>query len=46
MHTVVQNDEKDYDIDVAIVFEKDNLNVLWSLVTRNMVFNALKIKTN
>ena len=24
MHTVVQNDENDYDIDVAIVFESDN----------------------
>lgn len=45
MHTVVQNDEKDYDIDVAIVFEKDNLNDLGPLATRNMVANALKKKT-
>lgn len=26
MHTVVQNDENDYDIDVAIIFDKENLN--------------------
>lgn len=45
MHTVVQNDEKDYDIDVAIVFEKDNLNNLGPLATRNMVADALKRKT-
>ena len=45
MHTVVQNDEKDYDIDVAIVFEKDNLNGLGARATREMVADALKIKT-
>ncbi len=31
---------------LRLFFEKDNLNVLGALVTRNMVFNALKIKTN
>ena len=28
MHTIVQNDKNDYDIDVAIVFEKDNCKLL------------------
>lgn len=42
MHTIVQNDKKDYDIDVAIVFESDNLGSLGPLATRNMIANALK----
>ena len=42
MHTVIQNDEHDYDIDVGIVFEQQNLNSLGSQATRNMVGNALK----
>lgn len=45
MHTVVQNDSNDYDIDVAIVFEKEVLGDLGPLATRNMVANALKRKT-
>ena len=45
MHTVVQNDGNDYDIDVAIVFEKNNLGELGALATRNMVANALRRKT-
>ncbi|EIY5964863.1 nucleotidyltransferase [Enterococcus faecalis] len=45
MHTITQNDRQDYDIDVGIVFEEDNLNELGSLATRNMVANALKRKT-
>lgn len=45
MHTIVQNDGKDYDIDVAIVFEKSNLNGLGAMATRNMVADALKKKT-
>lgn len=45
MHTVVQNDNKDYDIDVAIVFEKDNLGSdLGPLAAKNIVANALKKK--
>ena len=33
MHTVIQNDENDYDIDVSIVFDSDNLGSLgrWPL---------------
>lgn len=45
MHTTVQNDRNDYDIDVGIVFESDNLNRLGPLATRNMVANALERKT-
>lgn len=45
MHTIVQNDENDYDIDVGIVFESDNLDDLGPRATRNMVANALERKT-
>lgn len=45
MHTTVQNDKNDYDIDVGIVFESSNLNELGPLATRNMVADALKRKT-
>src|SRR5699024_5530566 len=45
MHTITQNDENDYDIDVAIVFESYNLSDLGPLVTRNIVANALERKT-
>jgi len=44
MSTVIQNDSNDYDIDVAIVFEKDNLPS-GTTATKNMVVNALKKKT-
>lgn len=44
MHTVVQNDEKDYDIDVAIVFEKENLGEMGARAARNLVANALRRK--
>lgn len=45
MHTITQNDESNYDIDIGIVFESDNLNDLGPLATRNMVANALERKT-
>lgn len=45
MHTVVQNDENNYDIDVAIVFDEDDLNDKGPESTRNMVANALKKET-
>ena len=45
MHTIVQNDNGDYDIDVGIVFESSNLNGLGPLASRNMVADALKRKT-
>ncbi len=42
MHTIVQNDKKDYDIDVAIVFESEHIGELGAQATRNMIANALK----
>ena len=45
MHTTVQNDNKDYDIDVGIVFESSNISSLGPLVTRNMVATALEKET-
>lgn len=45
MHTTTQSDEYDYDIDVGIVFESDNLNDLGPLATRNVVANAIERKT-
>jgi len=45
MSTVIQNDEKDYDIDVAVVFSKSALGDKGAQATRNMVANALKRKT-
>ena len=45
MHTIVQNDKNDYDIDVGIVFESDNLHEIGPLSTRNIVANALERKT-
>ena len=44
MHTVVQNDENDYDIDVAIVFEKAALGEMGAQAARNLVRDALSYK--
>lgn len=43
MATVTQNESNDYDIDVAIVFEKDQLPP-GTTATKNMIVNALKRK--
>lgn len=45
MSTVVQNEDSDYDIDVAVVFDKSVLGDKGALATRNLVANALKRKT-
>lgn len=45
MHTITQNDESDYDIDIGIVFESKILNSLGPLATRNIIANALERKT-
>lgn len=45
MSTVVQNEDHDYDIDVAIVFNKSDLGDKGAQATRNMVANALRRKT-
>lgn len=44
MSTVVQNDQNDYDIDVAIVFDKSNLGDLGALQARRLVCKALEKK--
>lgn len=44
MHTVVQNDENDYDIDVAIIFDKENLNGATAIGARRLVRDALQLK--
>lgn len=43
MSTVVQNEDKDYDIDVAIVFDKSNIPE-GTTATKNIVVSALKKK--
>lgn len=45
MSTVVQNEDSDYDIDVAIVFDTDDLNDIGPQTMRNVVANALRRKT-
>lgn len=45
MSTVVQNEDHDYDIDVAVVFDKSVLGNKGAQATRNMVANALRRKT-
>lgn len=45
MSTVVQNDDNDYDIDVAIVLNKSDLGDKGALATRNMIADALQRKT-
>lgn len=45
MSTVTQNENSDYDIDVAIVFSKDDLGDKGAQATRNIVADALRRKT-
>lgn len=45
MSTIVQNDSHDYDIDVAVVFDKEKLGDKGPLATRNIVAAALRKKT-
>lgn len=45
MSTVVQNEEKDYDIDVSVVFDKSAFGDKGALASRNIVADALKRKT-
>ena len=44
MSTVTQNEANDYDIDVAIIFDKDNLNELGSIAAKNIIVDALNRK--
>lgn len=45
MYTAVQNDSKDYDIDIAVVFEADAVSKLTAVGARKMVADALSRKT-
>lgn len=45
MSTVIQNEKSDYDIDVAVVFNKDDLGDKGAEATRNIVADALRRKT-
>lgn len=45
MSTVVQNENSDYDIDVAIVFDADDLDNIGPQAMRNAIANALRRKT-
>ena len=42
MSTVTQNDSNDYDIDVAVVFDKDNIDGIGHREIKNIVVDALK----
>ena len=44
MSTVTQNEENDYDIDVAIVFDDTNLNGLGQIAVKKVIVDALKRK--
>lgn len=44
MSTVIQNDKKDYDIDVAIIFDKVNIGDMGPRQARNLVKAALDMK--
>lgn len=44
MSTVNQNDKKDYDIDIAIVFDSSNIGDIGSIAIKNIIVNALKRK--
>ena len=45
MATIVQNDEKDYDIDVGIIFDEENIGKdTGALAAKNIVFDALEEK--
>lgn len=44
MATVTQNDSNDYDIDVAIIFDKDNIDGIGHIKIKNIIVDALKRK--
>ena len=46
MHTSVQNADNDYDIDVAVIFDKRVLGEIGPRAARNIVADALKRKCN
>jgi hypothetical protein len=44
MSTVTQNEENDYDIDVAIVFDASNIEEIGAIAIKNVIVDALKRK--
>lgn len=44
MHTIVQNDSNEYDIDVAVIFDKDNIADKGPVAIKNVIVDALKRK--
>lgn len=44
MHTAVQNDKLDYDIDVAIIFDKENIGDVGSQAIKTVVVDSLNRK--
>lgn len=46
MSTLVQSDAKDYDIDVAIVLDKDDFADIGCIATKNIIIDAIKRKTS
>lgn len=44
MATVTQNDSNDYDIDVAIIFDKGNIDGIGHIKIKNIIVDALKRK--
>lgn len=44
MSTVNQNDKNDYDIDIAIVFDDNNVGDIGAIAIKNIIVNALKRK--
>lgn len=45
MHTIVQNENNDYDIDVAIIFDNEYIKDIGPLAMRNIVANSIGKKT-
>lgn len=44
MSTVIQNENKDYDIDIAIIFDEDNIADLTPIKIKNIIVKSLKKK--
>ena len=44
MSTVIQNDKNDYDIDIAIVFDSNNIGDIGSIAIKNVIVDSLKRK--
>jgi len=44
MNTAVQSDSKDYDIDIAVVFRKDNIGEIGAQAIKNIIVEAFSYK--